>query len=101
VIIKEALANGRLTDRWPTSPDAPIRTLAEHWHVPVDQVALAAAIAQPWADVVLSGAVTTSQLQSNLSSVTLEVHAHDFDLLAAMAEQPNEYWRTRAGLSWS
>jgi aryl-alcohol dehydrogenase-like predicted oxidoreductase len=101
VIIKEALANGRLTDGWPTSPDAPIRTLAEHWHVPVDQVALAAAIAQPWADVVLSGAVTTSQLRSNVGAVTLEVHAHDFDLLAAMAEQPNEYWRTRAGLSWS
>jgi aryl-alcohol dehydrogenase-like predicted oxidoreductase len=53
VIIKEALANGRLADR--------------------DQLAIAAALANDWVDVVLSGAVTT----------------------------PEQYWKTRSQLPWS
>src|SRR5207253_4392410 len=45
VIIKEALANGRLANR--------------------DQEAMAAALANPWVDIVLSGAVTEAQVRSN------------------------------------
>jgi aryl-alcohol dehydrogenase-like predicted oxidoreductase len=74
IIVKEAMANGRLADR--------------------DAQALAAALHQPWATVTLSGATTTAQLASNLRA--LEVAAG-----SAAAEAPDDYWRTRSGLTWS
>ena len=58
VIIKEALANGRLTARNddPTSPAAagPGGRGGCGWVPTLDALALAAVLAQPWADVVLS-----------------------------------------------
>lgn len=80
VIVKESLANGRLAR--------------------IDQRAIAAAMAQPWADVVLSGAVTEAQLASNLGAVGLALtEAEMLDLLAG-AEPPETYWRTRSQLAW-
>jgi len=77
VIIKEALANGRLADR--------------------DVVAIAAALSQPWADVVLSGAVTPEQLESNLRAVALMREPADWP---DIAESPAEYWDRRSTLAW-
>ena len=70
VVIKEALANGRLTDRNGTENSRLERAARRH-DVGVDAVALAAALAQPWCDVVLSGAVTVAQLDSNAAALTL------------------------------
>ena len=67
VIVKEALANGRLADR----ADA----------------AFAAALAQPWASVVLSGAVTPMQLRQNMSALV-------------SPQPPDAYWRDRKALAW-
>jgi aryl-alcohol dehydrogenase-like predicted oxidoreductase len=55
VMIKEALANGRLTAR---GAPLPLREAAARLGVGPDAVALAAALSQPFVDVVLSGAVT-------------------------------------------
>jgi aryl-alcohol dehydrogenase-like predicted oxidoreductase len=63
VIIKEALANGRLTTRGAV-PE--LLEVARSARTTPDALALAAAVAQPWADVVLSGATTVKQLESNL-----------------------------------
>jgi aryl-alcohol dehydrogenase-like predicted oxidoreductase len=101
VIIKEGLANGRLTDQSPAPLPRALRHLADGLGGPVDQVALAAALAQPWADVVLTGAVTPSQLRSNLSALNLAVDTDSLDQLSTIAERPAEYWRTRAKLRWS
>jgi aryl-alcohol dehydrogenase-like predicted oxidoreductase len=79
VVVKEALANGRLLDRLPE---------------PADAVALGAALAQPWCDVVLSGAVTTGQLASNLARV-------ERPDLPDLAEPPETYWARRAELPWA
>ncbi len=46
-----------------------MRREAERLGVGMDALALAAALAQPWADVVLSGAVTIEQLQSNVRAL--------------------------------
>ncbi|HYY98956.1 MAG TPA: aldo/keto reductase, partial [Pyrinomonadaceae bacterium] len=66
VVVKEALANGRLTPRNPDpSFAAKLRLLgseAARLDTTVDALALAAVLAQPWADVVLSGAATVGQL---------------------------------------
>ncbi len=95
VIVKEAVANGRLT---PAADDAP--TLLPG--VSADAAALAIALAQPWADVVLSGAATVPHVRSNLEA--LEVAADDLpdpDRLALLAEDPGAYWASRSAMRWT
>jgi aryl-alcohol dehydrogenase-like predicted oxidoreductase len=95
VIIKEALANGRLTDRG----DVPeLAAAASEIGATQDAVALAAVLAQPWVDVVLSGATTVWELQSNLAAVRLEVEASRFD---GPVESPDSYWEKRGELPWN
>lgn len=98
VLVKEVLANGRLTDR------GGIRLLtqvaAELGTTP-DALAFAAVVAQPWANVALSGATTVEQLWSNLAA--LEV-GYDDELdrrLAPLTEEPERYWSTRSALPWN
>jgi aryl-alcohol dehydrogenase-like predicted oxidoreductase len=86
VIVKEALANGRL---------ASASGLGER----ADAVAIGAALLQPWADVVLSGAVTADQLRSNLSAADLP--DLDLDRFAGLAVDPDTYWRDRSALPWT
>ena len=97
VIIKEALANGRLTARNPDPALAPLVEHARSLAVPVDALALAAALAQPFADVVLSGATTTAQLADNLRATEITAPG-DF---LTLVEPAREYWRTRAALPWN
>ena len=66
-----------------------------------DAVALAAALARPWADVVLSGAATVAQLESNLAALDLAWDDGLEQRLAGLAEEPAAYWATRAGLPWT
>ena len=105
VIVKEALANGRLTSRNRT-PESfelieKLRSLAGGHGGGVDAVALAAALAQPWADVVLSGAATTGQLESNLAALDTKLSAAEAGDLLALAEPPGVYWKKRAALAWN
>ncbi len=100
VIVKEALANGRLLDAdhrgrltnglAATPGDPP----------PPDAVALAAALAQPWSDVVLSGAVTPDQLRSNAAAADVVMGAAALGRFAGLAEDPTAYWATRSELAW-
>ena len=84
---------GRSTRGWP-------RVAARHG-VGVDAVALAAALRQPWCDVVLSGAVTEEQLDSNLAASGVTLDDGDAEALAGLAEPATAYWETRAGLPWA
>ncbi|MGH2994948.1 MAG: aldo/keto reductase [Gaiellaceae bacterium] len=98
VIVKEALANGRLTPRG----DVPfLIQLARTRGTTPDALALAAALAQPWADVVLSGAATVEALESNLAALELEYDDEADRELAGLAEDPVGYWETRAALPWN
>jgi aryl-alcohol dehydrogenase-like predicted oxidoreductase len=81
VIVKEALANARL---------------AEH-----DQEAIAAALANSWVDVVLSGAVTVDQLRSNVLAATMPLAPDHLAELATIAEPADQYWTERSRLAWS
>ena len=72
VIIKEALANGRLTarndDRWRSlDTRSVLEREATRLVCTLDQLALAAALDQPWAYSVLSGAATVEQIASNVA----------------------------------
>jgi aryl-alcohol dehydrogenase-like predicted oxidoreductase len=101
VIVKEAVANGRLTPHGQGPATAVLGRVAARHGVGVDAVALAAALANPWADVVLSGAVTTAQLEANLAAVGVELTPGDLGELAALAEPPERYWEERSALAWS
>jgi aryl-alcohol dehydrogenase-like predicted oxidoreductase len=97
IIVKEALANGRLTDRGDASNVAPLHRQAEALQTTSDALALAAAVSQPWADVVLSGAATVEQLHSNLAALDL---VEGVGAWPAMAEAPTDYWAHRSALQW-
>ncbi len=98
VIVKEAMANGRLGPRGDAAP--PLVPIAERAGVGVDAVALAIVLSRPWADVVLSGAVTPDQLRSNLDAIGV---AGSLDPAAVVpeAEDAEVYWRRRSELPWS
>ena len=53
-------------------------------------------LAQPWADVVLSGAATVETLRSNLAAAELDGAALALDL----REDPDAYWDRRSALEW-
>ena len=102
VVVKEGVANGRLTSR---SPDGTIRDalapIARRARVTIDAVALAAVVAQPWADVVLSGAATVTHLHENLRALDVDLTAADVGALAGLAEDPERYWSRRSALEWA
>jgi aryl-alcohol dehydrogenase-like predicted oxidoreductase len=98
VIIKEGVANGRLTARG----DAPVLVdVAAELGVAPDALALACVVAQPWVDVVLSGASTGQMVQSNLRALEIAVGGDTLARLAALSEDPERYWETRSKLAWN
>jgi len=98
VIVKEALANGRLTSRGGIEP---LLRAAERLGTTPDALAIAAVLAETWVDVVLSGAETVDQVQSNVAAVEVDVTAALRDELAALREPSDGYWSTRSALSWT
>jgi aryl-alcohol dehydrogenase-like predicted oxidoreductase len=101
VIVKEALANGRLTDRGDDHLRAALRDHAATHGVGIDAVALAAVCSRPWAAVVLSGAATVAHLRANLGAATVTITADDLQRWESLTQQPEEYWSQRAELPWS
>lgn len=97
VIIKEPLANGRLTDRRSARAASPLKPYADAHGASSDAVAMAAALSNPWVDVVLSGAVTVEQLTSNLRAADLTPSPGSWP---AIAETPQAYWDQRRGVAW-
>ena len=103
VIVKEAVANGRL------APGGGGRTVgersaakaAEDLGVGVDQLAIAVALAQPWAWRVLSGAVSPEQLRANAGAESIAVPEQLSARLASLAEPPSEYWAARSHRAWT
>ncbi len=101
IIIKEALANGRLTERNTNTNFADkllrLNHYAEHYGTSLDAFAIAFVLQRPWVDVVLSGAATVEQLRSNVKVLELAplLDIEDF------SESPEKYWQERARLEWN
>ena len=96
VIVKEAVANGRLTAR---NHDLARRSSEVSTDWSLDAIALAMCLNQPWVSVVLSGAATVEQLESNVRA--LEVPADILAAIPVLAENPDDYWGTRSALGWA
>lgn len=103
VIVKEVVANGRLAPG--VDDDTPgsrrVAALATELGVGMDQLATAAALAQPWPWRVLSGAVSPDQLHSNIRATALTLPADILAELDTLAEHPRAYWAARAHRPWS
>ena len=101
IIIKEALANGRLTERNTKINFADkllrLNHYAEHYGTTLDAFAIAFVLQQSWVDVVLSGAATVEQLRSNVKAFDIAtlLDIEDF------SESPETYWQERSRLQWN
>jgi aryl-alcohol dehydrogenase-like predicted oxidoreductase len=99
VVVKEPLANGRLTARGDV---AELAHAASSVGSTPDALALAVVLAQPWADVVLSGAAGVEELKSNLTAFALQLDAQLVErLLDTIHQDSSSYWEMRAALLWN
>jgi aryl-alcohol dehydrogenase-like predicted oxidoreductase len=98
VYVKEALANGRLAGR---EPAPALQEAAAEVGVPVDALALAAVLARPWADVVLSGAASVDTLLSNLRATEVDWTPTLEERLSPLVEDSADYWARRSGMPWN
>jgi aryl-alcohol dehydrogenase-like predicted oxidoreductase len=96
------MANGRLAPGdGADGPPAALARAAAEAGTSTDALAIGAALAQPWATVVLSGVVTPAQLAGNLAALAVpgEVVARVTEL--GLAEPPPDYWATRSARAWA
>ncbi len=105
VIVKESLANGRLTPRNQSTETSsiltPLNIAAEELEAGWDAVAIAAAMNQPWATTVLSGAASVDHVSSNVKARQIVWNAGlDQDLLT-ISQPAQDYWQQRSNLNWN
>ena len=118
VVVKESLANGRLTGEAGRGKReegkenrssgeifsplvARIREVAESRGTTVEMLALGAALARPWADVVLTGAATVEQIRSNVAALGLAYDDELEEQLRSVSIASAEYWRARSSFKWT
>eukprot|EP00951_Prasinocladus_malaysianus_P005836 scaffold41116_cov46-Prasinocladus_malaysianus.AAC.1 len=108
VIIKEAVANGRLTPRNTTAAFADrlaiLQKYASKYETTEDALALACVMVQPFAPVVLSGAATVEHLHANFQALELanRLQAEDVrHLMKEMEQDAGQYWSERSQLKWN
>jgi aryl-alcohol dehydrogenase-like predicted oxidoreductase len=105
VVVKEALANGRLTPRNDNPAFAAKLALLEQeatrLATTIDALALAAVLAQPWTTVVLSGAASLKHVHSNVGALDVPWDEAAATVLATLSEAPATYWQTRGELAWN
>ena len=98
MIVKEAVANGRLAGR---RRIAALDDAARERRCTPDAVAIAAVLARPWVDVALSGAASSNMLASNLRALAIEWDEELEGRLGGLVEEPDAYWSERAALDWN
>jgi len=105
VIIKEAVANGRLTNKNDEASffnkKEQLKRIAKRYNVGIDAIAIAYILQHSWVSTVLSGAVTSEQLESNLKALNVKLSVADLNMLYSMVEIPEKYWKTRSELEWN
>lgn len=102
VIIKEGVANGRLTSR---NNEAPfyhsLNQLAKKYDAGIDAIALAYILRKPFANMVLSGAATEKHLVSNIQAANFTLEKGDVRILDDLKMEAQDYWEERGRLDWN
>lgn len=105
VVIKEAMANGRLfpNKQYPhyTGIYRYLQLLANKYRVGIDAIALRFCIDSLKPFKVLSGAANTQHLISNLKASNFVLEDNELDILRSMAIDPEQYWSERKQLAWN
>ncbi|WP_434037564.1 aldo/keto reductase [Formosa sp. 4Alg 33] len=104
VIIKETLANGRVFENkdFPKYSEAYtyFKFLAKQYNVGIDAVAIRFIIDSLEPQVVLSGALTSDQLQDNLKALSFQLTEAERHQLQIFASETESYWAERSALAW-
>lgn len=105
IIVKEALANGRVfpNDSFSHYSQAyeVLSKLADKYKVGIDAIALRFCIDSIDSYMVLSGASEGIHLKANLLAESLVLSAEDIALLQTVKVKPEDYWLERKGLAWN
>ena len=105
VIVKEALANGRLTRRNHSDTFASERQVfndaADKLEADWDAIAIAAAMNQPWATTVLSGAASVAHVKANAKARNIVWTSELEQEFKTIAQPPAVYWQQRSELAWN
>ncbi|HEY0529312.1 MAG TPA: aldo/keto reductase [Gemmatimonadaceae bacterium] len=107
VVVKEVLANGRLTSAKSNQDEsfAPaivrINDVAKHLSTTIDMLATGAALGRPWADVVLTGAATVAQIEATAKARPIELGGEAEETLSSIALRSTDYWRARSSFAWN
>jgi aryl-alcohol dehydrogenase-like predicted oxidoreductase len=104
VVVKEALANGRLFPNANYPHYGRLYTileeLAESYHVGVDAIALRYVVDALQPFCVLSGAARADHLAGNLQTHAFQLTDAEIAALQSCAVPPRAYWAERKKLSW-
>ena len=100
ILIKEGVANGRLTARNTKLEESLISILTEY-NCTLDALALSFISSQSWRSVVLSGATNRQQLASNLKFSEIELSNSTLKHLSSLAIDSSQYWKQRSLLTWN
>ena len=105
VIVKEALANGRVFRNEDYKHYSrlykDLESLAKKYGVSEDAVALRFIIDHLGPDVILSGASTAAQLTENLKAMSFKLDYQELLSLKQHAVNPDSYWNERKMLIWN
>jgi aryl-alcohol dehydrogenase-like predicted oxidoreductase len=114
VVVKEVLANGRLVGGRGAGGEgrgkaddlfAPaitrVREVAADRGTTTEMLALAAALARPWADMVLTGAATVGQIHSSVAVLELPYDPELEQNLRSVSIDSADYWRARSTFKWN
>ena len=105
IIIKEALANGRLLENnnYPHYHDLyrHLEELSAAHGVTQDAIALRFVMDSLNPTIVLSGAATIEQLDSNLKARSFQSSPNELESLQEFRIEPGTYWTERKQLEWN
>ena len=105
LIIKEALANGRIFPniKYPHYSKAyqHLNQLSQKYNVGVDAIGLRFCMDSIPVFKVLSGAANQDHLSGNMKVVDFTLDDEDINLLKELSIEPSEYWNERKQLVWN
>ncbi|MDN3492554.1 aldo/keto reductase [Winogradskyella bathintestinalis] len=105
IIIKEALANGRVfrNDNYQIYQQAYdyLESLSSHYKVGFDAIAIRFIMQYLNPNLVLSGATNSKQLQQNVKALDFELTTDEISKLKSYGVSTGHYWQERNNLSWN
>jgi aryl-alcohol dehydrogenase-like predicted oxidoreductase len=96
IIIKEALANGRIF----SYKNETLKKLSKKYNVGIDALALRFVIDYLAPDYLLSGASSKKQLTENLKSLNFSFSIDEIEQLKNLRVDSKTYWEERSNLNW-